>query len=126
MLVGTGVLFAALYLWLALQPFPPPKEGALAAETELMQTAMDAMMADQNITTVTPNDDTTGSLGVNTWTAMPEGPNAAPLNGLLRKATTRFYYCWDSKGNVYAQTKTDGMRATPEDAGQQRPCRIAP
>lgn len=83
----------------------------MAAETELMQTAMNDMMADRKITTVTPNDPSTGSLGVNTWTEMPQGPDTATLDGVLEKTTTRFHYCWDVKGNVWAQNKTDGVTA---------------
>ena len=101
-------------------------EVAMVAERETAQTAMNAMMADKNITTVTPNDDTNNSLGVNTWTDLPEGPGAASLDGLLRKPTTFFYYCWDSKGNVYTQNKKDGVRAEPDDAKKQRPCKKAP
>ena len=100
--------------------------GALAAETEFVQAAMYAMMEDKNITTVTPNDSTTGSLGVNTWTNLPVGPEAAALDGLLGRTTTHFYYCWDSKGNVYAQNKEDGVVAEPKDAEKQRPCKRAP
>ena len=101
-------------------------EGSLAAETETVQVAMNAMLADQNITTVTPNDPSTGSLGVNDWMEMPQGPNAATLDGVLDKASTRFYYCWDGRGNVWAQNTTDGVRAKPEDAKRQRPCKQAP
>ncbi len=87
---------------------------------------MNAMMADKNITTVLANNDITGSLGVNTWTGLPGGPDAAALDGYLRKATTKFYYCWDSEGNVYAQNKKDGVRAEPKDAEKQRPCKKTP
>ena len=125
-----GLLVALLildaYCGLTLKPFPPPMDGALAAETEYVQTAMYAMMEDKNITTVTPNDDTTGSLGVNTWTNVPVGPDAASLGGLLGTTTTMFYYCWDSKGEVYAQNKRDGVRAEPKDAENQRPCKKIP
>jgi len=98
-------------------------EGALAAETETVQTAMYAMMADKNITAVTANNDKTGSLGVNTWIDLPVGPGAASFDGYLRKNTTIFYYCWDSTGEVYAQNKKDGVKAKPDDAEKQRPCK---
>jgi len=97
--------------------------AALLAETETIQTAMYAMMADKNITAVSANNDKTGSLGVNTWTGLPNGPDAAALDGYLRKDTTLFYYCWDSKGHVYAQNKKDGVKAEPDDAEKQRPCK---
>ena len=98
----------------------------ILAETETVQTAMNAMMADKKITTVTPNDDTTGSPGVNTWTGFPEGPYAVALDGYLINARTKYYFCWDSKGNVYAQNKKDGVKAEPDDAEKQRPCKKAP
>ena len=103
-----------------------PRTGAMYAETELVQTAMNAMMADQNITTVSPNDDTTGSLGVNTWTNLPIGPDAAALDGYLINTTTKYYFCWDSKGKVYAQNKKDGVKAEHDDADEQRPCKKTP
>ena len=103
-----------------------PPQAVLNLETEMMQSAMNAMMADKKITTVTPNDDTNNSLGVNTWRAMPEGPDASSLYAYLIKTTTKYYYCWDSKGNVYAQNKEDGVVAEPKDAEKQRPCKRAP
>ena len=125
-----GLLAAPLVLYaysvLTLEPFPFPEEAPLAAETETLQTAMNAMMEDKNITTVTPNDDTNNSLGVNTWTDMPKGPDAAALDSVLGRTTTKFYYCWDSKGEVYAQNKIDGVRAVPKDAEKQRPCKKTP
>ena len=46
----------------------------------------------QNITAVSANGDNTGSLGVDTWTALPEGPDVTSLDGVFGKTTTRFYY----------------------------------
>ena len=123
-LVALAILNA--YCALTLKPFPFPEEGALASETELVRVAMIVMMEDKNITTVTPNNDTSNSLGVNTWTNMPAGPDAASLYAYLSKATTKFYYCWDRKGNVYAQNEKDGVRAVPKDAEKQRPCKKSP
>ena len=106
--------------------FHSPREGALHAETETVQSAMNAMMAEQKITTVNPNDDTTGSSGVNTWTGLPEGLDAASLDGYLINTTAKYYYCWNSRGNVYAQNKKDGVRAEAKDAEKQRPCKKTP
>ena len=89
---------------------------AMFAETELMQSAMFAMMAEKKITTVTLNDLTNSSLGVNTWTAMPEGLVATPLAGYLKEAKTKFYYCWDSNGNVYPRSED------PDDAEKPGQC----
>ena len=102
-------------------------DAPLAAESAMIQTAMDAMMVDNNLVTVSANDNTTGSLGVNTWTALPEGPGALPLASLyLRDGMTNFYYCWDNKGYVYAQNTKDGAKAQPDDAEKQRPCKEPP
>jgi len=48
------------------------------------------------------------------------------LDGYLINARTKYYFCWDSKGNVYAQNKKDGVKAEPDDAEKQRPCKKAP
>ena len=102
------------------------KKTPITSEWETVQSAMHAMMADQGITTVTPNDNTTSSLGVNTWFDLPDGPGAASLDDYHRMTTTTFYYCWDSQGNVYTQNKSDGVTAEPEDAERQRPCKQPP
>ena len=116
-----GVMVVGLPLRISTWP-EHRKQGAMLAERETVQTAMNAMMVDRNITTVTPNDNTHSSLGVNTWTGLPEGANTKPLGNYLRKGTTIFYYCWDSKGKVYAQNKKDGVRAEPKYAEKQRLC----
>ena len=97
-------------------------EGALKAETETVQSAMNAMMADKGIVAVTANDKGTTSNGQNTWTALPAGTGAATLDGYLKKNATKFFYCWDTKGNVYAQNKTDGVIAVPDDAKAAAAC----
>ena len=97
-------------------------DGALEAETQTVQTAMDTMKADNGITAVTANDKTTTSNGQNTWTALPAGTGAATLDGYLKKTTPKFFYCWDSKGNVYAQNVTDGVKAVPADAKAAAAC----
>ena len=68
-------------------------EGALEAETQTVQTAMDTMMAENGITTVTVNDETTTSNWQNTWTALPAGTGALTLDGYLKKTTTKFFFC---------------------------------
>ena len=100
--------------------------GALNTEIALVQTAMNAMMADLNLATVTANDDTTGSLGVNTWTDLPEGPAATSLDSYLKKSSTKYFFCWDRNGNVWPQNKEDGVKVKPEYAKLQGPCKKAP
>ena len=91
-------------------------EGALKAETETIQSAMNAMMADKGIVAVTANDKGTTSNGQNTWTALPAGTGAGTLDAYLKKNSTKFFYCWGSKGNVYAQNKTTVCKPGPDDA----------
>lgn len=120
--VGIIVALAAITVPLVTKFAGKGDEGALEAETETVQTAMDTMMADQGITTVTANDKGTISNGQNTWTALPAGTGAATLDGYLKKTVTKFFYCWDDKGNVYAQNKTDGVKAVPADAKAAAAC----
>ena len=91
-------------------------EGALRSEIETIQSAMNAMMADKGIVAVTAKDKGSTSNGQNTWTALPVCTGAGTLGGYLKKNNTKFFYCWDSKGNVCAQKKTDGVETVPDDA----------
>lgn len=118
LLVVVGIIgaLAAITVPLVTKFAGKGEEGALEAETETVQSAMNSMMADKGITTVTANDKGTTSNGQNTWTALPAGTGAATLDGYLKKSKTKFFYCWDSKGNVYAQNKTDGVKAVPANA----------
>ena len=114
--IGIIVALAAITVPLLTKFAGKGDEGALAAETETIQSAMNAMMADKGIVAVTANDKGTTSNGQNTWTALPAGTGAATLDDYLKKSKTKFFYCWDDKDNVYAQNKTDGVAAVPEDA----------
>ena len=120
--VGIIVALAAITVPLVTKFAGKGDEGALRAETETVQSAMNFMMADKEIVTVTANDKGTVSNGQNTWTGLPAGTGAATLDGYLQKTTTKFFYCWDSKGNVYAQNKTDGVLAVPDDAKAAAAC----
>ena len=88
-------------------------EGALNSETELVQSALYAMMADKKITTVTANDDTNVKSGVQAWTALP---TEGTLDGYLTKPNTKFHYCWDSNGNIWIQNSADGVKRTVAEA----------
>ena len=115
--IGIIVVLAAITIPLVIKFTSSGKEGALAAERESVQTAMNAMMAEQDIATV--NDNTSGG-GHNTWTAEPTGGGSVPLSGYLQKDTTTYYYCWEANGVVYAQNaaaNTAGTATTAESAG---------
>ena len=114
--IGIIVALAAITVPLVTKFAGKGDEGALKAETETVQSAMNAMMADKGIVAVTANDKGTTSNGQNTWTALPAGTGADTLDNYLKKNKTKFFYCWDTKGNVYAQNKTDGVIAVSDDA----------
>ena len=120
--IGIIVALAAITVPLVTRFAGKGDEGALEAETATVQTAMDTMMADKGIVAVTANDKSTLSVGQNTWTALPAGTGAETLDGYLKKSKTKFFYCWDSKGNVYAQNKPDGVVAVPDDAKTVAAC----
>ena len=120
--IGIIVALAANTVLLVTKFAGKGDEGALEAETQTVQTAMDTMMAENGITTVTVNDETTTSNWQNTWTALPAGTGALTLDGYLKKATTKFFFCWDGAGNIYAQNSVDGVKAVPADAKVAAAC----
>jgi prepilin-type N-terminal cleavage/methylation domain-containing protein len=79
------------------------EQGAEAAEFDNVQAAMDTMMADKNIISVTAS---TGGPGTNGWIALPL-PSGNELFGgttsYMRAATTTYSYCWDTTGLITAQ-----------------------
>ncbi len=124
--IGIIVALAAITVPLVTKFAGKGDEGALKAETETIQSAMNAMMADKGIVTVTANDKGTTSNGQNTWTALPAGTGAETLDGYLKKNKTKFFYCWVTKGNVYGQNKTDGLVAVPDDSKAAAACATSP
>ena len=83
--IGIIVALAAITVPLVTKFAGKGDEGALKAETETVQSAMNAMMADKSIVAVTANDKGTTSNGQNTWTALPAGTGADTLDNYLKK-----------------------------------------
>ena len=78
-------------------------------EEDFVQTGMDAMMADREVTSVTPNTHSTGS-----WIDHPTGTSTAPLYpGYLRTPSTDCFYCWDSAGKITRQDKSSAACGPP-------------
>ena len=74
------------------------EQGAMAAESDAVQAAMDAMMADVGVVAVTALVGPATSSGL--WTALPaEGS----LDLYLRETITTFFYCWDTTGLITQQ-----------------------
>ena len=79
------------------------ESGAMNAENDGLQTAMNAMMAEQSISTVTALANP--SVSNQAWTALPAGTGAATLDAYLQAANTAYFYCWDGTGNITQQDK---------------------
>lgn len=97
--VGIIVILAAVITPTVTQFTGKGEEAAQAAESATIQTAIDTMMSDLALISVTSN---TGALvaAVNDFTSAPvEGP----LVSYLRGNPTNYYYCWDSTGSVTLQ-----------------------
>lgn len=76
------------------------KTNACAEELRTVQTAMDAMMAKNNIVGVTAR-----ATDTNTFSAFPTGTGTEPLSpNFLRQATTKGSYQWSAGGLVTAGT----------------------
>ena len=92
--VGIIVALAAVIVPNVVQFGGKGTEGARASELSTVQTAMDTMLADKNITAVTAT------------TAAPAdfsstiGTGSAALGGYMRSPTTTFSYCWTAAGKV--------------------------
>ncbi|MBI4201859.1 MAG: type II secretion system protein [Chloroflexi bacterium] len=95
--VGIIVALATVSLVSVNQFSGKGQEGAQASEKATLQSAMDTMMADKGITTVTSNST---AAAVNDFTADPvEGP----LEPYLRENPTAYYYCWSVTGKITEQ-----------------------
>ncbi len=80
-------------------------EGAQAAEWENVQAAMDLLLADEGITSVTANDLVAVGTASQTWSALPVNPGTSGyfLDQYLRSDTTKYFYCWDLTALVTEQ-----------------------
>lgn len=116
-IVAGLVVLSILALPLLIGWEDPPEK--IEAESDMMQTAMYTMMTDNKTYTVAAYDHTTGSLAVNTWTALPEGQGAVPLAPLyLRDDTTEFYFCWDASGLVFPRSDDPDVAKEPGECPQ--------
>ena len=85
---------------------PVGEQGARDAEWDAIQTGLKGMLFDNAVSTVIAHDESTASIATNTWSALPAGAGAQPLAdylGLLDRATSRYFYCYDDKARVTQQ-----------------------
>ena len=108
---------------LQLETYELPHNHALTGwgEGEYVQTAMDSMMADENVTTVTAS-----TVSTDTWSDNPTGPAPSPLYPTyLRESNTICFYCWDSSGRVTRQDKSSATCGALSDGSvTTSPCLI--
>ena len=121
--IGIIVALAGVTVPLVTKFTGSGKTGAMAAERETVQTAMNAMMAEQDITTVTAVINPAAA--TNSWTGLPLGNGSAFLYGgvgdrYLKVGATTYYYCWTAGGEVYTR---DADPELSDDAGA---CRTPP
>ena len=91
--------------------------AALAAEHDAVQAGMDIMMTDRNLTTV--DEHATGP-AVNDWTSFPTGTGAVTLaNTYVDLTTSKHYYCWDARGEVYPRSVDSDVAKMPGECSPE-------
>ena len=106
--VGIIVAMAAAIVPQVVQFGGKGEEGKKDQEKATIQTAMDAMIADQGLSDVAANTGS-GTPARNDWTTYPnDGPSgtAAKLStgGYIRVTSTTWFYCWSTTGKIEKQT----------------------
>ena len=97
--VGIIVALAAVIVPLVIQFADKGTEGAKAAEFNTIQAAVDSMMADKELTTLTANS-TSGK--ITTSSTFTSGGQT--LSAYLRDSTTVYCYTWVGSGKITQTT----------------------
>ena len=97
--VGIIVALAAVIVPLVVQFADKGTEGAKAAELNTIQAAVDSMMADKELTTLTANS-TSGK--ITTSSTFTSGGQT--LSAYLRDASTVYCYTWVGSGKITQTT----------------------
>ena len=85
------------------------EEGKKTSEKSTIQSAIDAMMAEKGITTITA---VTGNTAINDWTANPAGTGSATLDGYTTITSSEWFYCYATDGQITAQVDAAGDGCT--------------
>lgn len=101
--VGIIVALAAVIVPSVIQFAGKGETGAKAAESNNVQTAIDTLMTDVSITTVTGR--VSPALSNADFTSLDFNPGSATtlLSTYLRQPTTKYFYCWSTAGLVTRQ-----------------------
>ena len=121
--IGIIVALAGITVPLVTRFTGSGKTGAMVTESEAVQTAMNGMMAQQDITTVTALINPVAA--TNDWTGFPLGAGSQVLYGppgdrYLKTSTTDYFYCWTAAGDIYTRD------VDPEAADDAGACRAPP
>jgi prepilin-type N-terminal cleavage/methylation domain-containing protein len=98
------------------------EQGAKDAEFEAVQTAMNAMMANMAIITLTDHSIASGASSTNDWLNFPlmdaADPPTSPntqvemnLHNYLQSPATVYYYCWNLNGQLTNDSTIGGDEA---------------
>ena len=101
--VGIIVALAAVIVPTVIKFTKEGKDGALNAEWDAVQAALDVMMADQKIDAINA-----GGTAAQITDSFDFGPGISTqtLSGYLRDASTKYCYTWDGTGKVLTQAET--------------------
>ena len=101
--VGIIVALAAAIVPNVVQFGGKGEEGQRDQEKSAVQTAMDSMMADKGVSSVSLGPTT----AENDFTVYPTGTVAGmTIDGYLRVTPTEYFYCWTTGGVVKQNTLT--------------------
>ncbi len=100
--IGIIVALAAVIVPLVIQFSGDGAEAAENAEWDAVQTSLDTMMADKEMTAVSPQSTSTPISDGLDWDA---GSGTQTLAEYIRDANTNFCYQWASSGRLTAQYK---------------------
>ena len=93
--VGIIVALAAVIVPLVIQFSGKGDEGAKAAEENTIQAALDTMMADKDLTTVTASSGAAAKI-----TTSVDFGSGQTLSAYLRDTTTTYCYTWVTSGQI--------------------------
>lgn len=118
------ILFAITLVYNLICPGPwgcykPGAEGAVAAEWETMQTAMNAMMAYNELSQVRAS--TSGYGGEKIVATSTQFDDTITLRGYMNQAATQFCYRWDAHGRITFQYDVNADGNCAIDAEQLFP-----
>ena len=100
LVVLIGVLFAGYGDTFLGEERDSSLEGSMLVVLDTVQTAMDAMMADQKISKVVATDASQNDFTVFPKYTRADGRPGSTLDGYLKRSKSVFYLCWNESGKI--------------------------